>query len=143
MDRWQGIGMYEYVRVRHRIRINTEEMAKVVAATWKTELIQFLATLAILHQDDLKKRMNRLKATGCFEKLVDQLVHTTPSHHPPKMDVLAKTFLQFICAPKWLVQHSRTSPPNSSNDLFAFPPYLPKILSPQTLHGNLKLPLKA
>ena len=113
MDLWQGIGMYEYVRVRHRLRINTEEMAQVVAATWKTELIQFLATLAILHQDDLKKRMNRLKATGCFEKLVDQLVHTIQNHHPTKMDVLPKGFLQIILAAQWLVRHSSTVfPPN-------------------------------
>ena len=39
----------------HRIRIRTEEKAKVVAAVWWTEFIQFLARLAILHQDDLKK----------------------------------------------------------------------------------------
>ena len=42
----------------HRRRINTGEKAKVVAAVWGTEFIQFLAALAILHQDDLKKRMN-------------------------------------------------------------------------------------
>ena len=36
----------------HRRRINTEEKAKVVAAAWRTELIQFLAALAILHHDD-------------------------------------------------------------------------------------------
>ena len=39
----------------HRRRIKTEERAKVVAADWDMELIQFLAALAILHQDDLKK----------------------------------------------------------------------------------------
>ena len=38
--------------------INTEEKAKVVAADYGTELIKFLAALAILHQDDLNKRMN-------------------------------------------------------------------------------------
>ena len=31
-------------------RIYTEEKAKVVAAAWGTELLQFLAALAILHQ---------------------------------------------------------------------------------------------
>ena len=49
--------------------INKEEKAKVVAAAWGTELTQFLAALAILHQDDLKKRMNRRMDTwrnGCF-----------------------------------------------------------------------------
>ena len=42
----------------HRRRIKTEKKAKVVAAVWGTELIQFFAVLAILHQDDLKKGMN-------------------------------------------------------------------------------------
>ena len=32
--------------------------AKVIAAVWGTEVIQFLATLAFLHQDDLKKGLN-------------------------------------------------------------------------------------
>ena len=39
-------------------RIYTEENAKVVAAVCGTELILFLAALAILYQDDLKSRMN-------------------------------------------------------------------------------------
>ena len=39
-------------------RIKTEEKAKVVAAIWRTELIQFLAALAILNQDVLKTGMN-------------------------------------------------------------------------------------
>ena len=55
----------------HIRRINTEEKAKVVAAAWGKELIQFLAAIAILHQNDLKKRINRITATwrnGCFEK---------------------------------------------------------------------------
>ena len=42
----------------HRRRVQTEEKAKVVAAVWRTELIQFLAALAIVHPDDLKKGMN-------------------------------------------------------------------------------------
>ena len=37
--------------------ICTEEKGKVVAAAWETELIQFLAMLAILYKDDLKNRM--------------------------------------------------------------------------------------
>ena len=40
------------VRKGHRRRIYTEEKSKVVAAAWGTELIQFRATLAILHQVD-------------------------------------------------------------------------------------------
>ena len=47
---------------RNRRRIKTEEMAKVVAAVWGTEWIQFLAALAIFHQDILKKRLNRILA---------------------------------------------------------------------------------
>ena len=33
----------------HRIRIKTEEKAKVIAAVWLAEFIQFLATLGVLH----------------------------------------------------------------------------------------------
>ena len=39
----------------HRRRIKTEAKAKVITSIWGTEFIQFLAALAILHQDDLKK----------------------------------------------------------------------------------------
>ena len=38
-----------------RRRIKTEEKAKIVAAVWGTEFIQFLAAKAVLHQDDLEK----------------------------------------------------------------------------------------
>ena len=34
-----------------------QEKAKVVAASWGKELLQFLAALAILHQDELKNRL--------------------------------------------------------------------------------------
>ena len=37
--------------------IYTEEKVKVVAASGGTELIQFLAALAILHRGDLKNRL--------------------------------------------------------------------------------------
>ena len=42
----------------HRKRIKTEEKAKVVAAVWGEKFIKFLAALAILHQDDMMKRIN-------------------------------------------------------------------------------------
>ena len=51
--------------------IYTEEKAKVVATDWETEFIQSLATLAILHQDDIKKRMMWRKgwlAQGGYEE---------------------------------------------------------------------------
>ena len=35
--------------VHHRRRIKTEEKAKVVVAVWGTELIQFIAALALFH----------------------------------------------------------------------------------------------
>ena len=41
----------------HRKRIYTEEKLKVVVAYWGTELLQFLAALAILLQDELKTRL--------------------------------------------------------------------------------------
>ena len=62
----------------YRRRIKTEENAKVVAAVLPNY------SIAIFHQADLKKRMNP--------------VHTIPNHHPTKMDVLLKTFVQIIPA---------------------------------------------
>ena len=82
-------------------RSNLEEKAKVVGADWRTEWFQFLAALAILHQEDLKKRMNIITATwrnGCIEKMDDLPLHTTPNHHPPKVVALPKPFLQFNLA---------------------------------------------
>ena len=40
-----------------RSRIYKEAKAKVVAASWGTELLQNLAALAVLHKDDLKDRL--------------------------------------------------------------------------------------
>ena len=71
-------------------------MYTVVAAVWGTELIKFLAALAIFHQDDLKNRINRITATwrnGCFGKMDDLPVHTIPNHQHTKMDVLKKKLL--------------------------------------------------
>ena len=45
-----------------------------------------------LHQDDLKKRINRITATwrnGCFENMDD---HTTPKHPLPKLMFSQKPF---------------------------------------------------
>ena len=68
----------------------------------------------------LKKRVNRIKATcwnGCFEKMDDHPVHTTPNHHPTEVDVLPKTFLQINLVAKWLVWYSSIRPPNNSGNL--------------------------
>ena len=57
---------YKYsVYSPHRTRIRTEEKAKVVTAIWGTELIKFIAALAILHQDDLKMGMNSSYSSFC------------------------------------------------------------------------------
>ena len=45
-------------RLGHRMRINSEENAKVVAAVWEAEFIQFLAALAVLHWTVLNNRLN-------------------------------------------------------------------------------------
>ena len=85
----------------HRRRIKIEDKTKVIGAIWGTELIQFLAALAIFHQDDLKKRMNRITANGGMDALIDDHpLHTKPNHHPTKMDVLPKTFVQIILSAK-------------------------------------------
>ena len=63
---------------------------------------------------------------GRFIKMFDHPFHTTPNHHPPKMDVLQKTFLQIILAAKWLVRHSSTSPNQQRRPL----PYLLSVSSP-------------
>ena len=58
-SRWQHNAAPRHsIHLHQRKRIYTEEKANVVAAVWGTELIQFLALLAILHQDDLKNKMN-------------------------------------------------------------------------------------
>ena len=44
------------VLLTYRRRIKTEETAKVVAAVWGTELIQFLAALVIFQQDDFEEK---------------------------------------------------------------------------------------
>ena len=55
---------------QHRRRIKTEEKARVVAAVWGTELIQFIAALTILHQDDWKKGMNSSYSPGAINPIL-------------------------------------------------------------------------
>ena len=49
----------------------------------------------------------------------DNLVHTTPNHHTPNMDVFPKTFLQIIIAAKWLVRYLSTYPKQQRRPLFS------------------------
>ena len=82
----------------------------------------FGTEIAILHQDDLKKRMNIIMATwqnGCFEKMFDHLVHPTPNHHSSNKDVFPKTCLKIILAAKWLARNSSMSP--TSRDKLCLP----------------------
>ena len=78
-------------------------MVKVVVAVWGTELMQFLATLAILHQDDLQKRLNRITATwqnGCFEKMDVPPVHITANSLPKSLFLLKLFFKSSLSVPK-------------------------------------------
>ena len=105
------------VSCQHRRRIKTEEKAKVVAVfCMGTELVQFLAALAIFHQDYLKKRTKRTTASCGMDALEKRkIILFTPNHHPTKRDVLPKTFDHFILTAKWLVRHSSMSPTNSDD----------------------------
>ena len=74
-------------------------------------MIQFLAALVILHQDDLKERMNRITAiwwNGYFKKWM--IIRLTLHQTTTKIDVPQKTYLQIILAANRLVWHSSTSP---------------------------------
>ena len=53
------INRLDILSLTHRRRSYTEEKAKVVAVSCGTEMLQFLAALAILHQD-----VNELKNSG-------------------------------------------------------------------------------
>ena len=74
-----------------RRRINTEEKAKVVAAVWVTELIQFLAALDILHQDDLKKRINSSYSSNspCANQIKSSLCNSSYSSNRPFAIILS------------------------------------------------------
>ena len=43
--------------------IHRREGKGIVASSWGTEFIQFLAALAILHQDELKNRLNCIRTS--------------------------------------------------------------------------------
>ena len=62
------------VYMHHRRRINT----KVDATVWGTEFNQLLATLAILYQDDLKKRINTIMATW-LNVYLGKMAETSPN----------------------------------------------------------------
>ena len=71
----------------HRRRINTEEKDKVVAAAWgRVDRIASIPcrTIAILHQDDLKKRIKRITAILGIEKINDHPVHSSQNGCSPK-----------------------------------------------------------
>ena len=94
--------------------------AKVVAAAWGRNLFNSLPhspALLFLHQDDLKKIMNRIKATwrnGCFKIW---LFHNTPNHHPgtriknPLIDFLCELLVFCEKISEWVIR--------SKNEQFA------------------------
>ena len=79
-----------------RRRIRQKRRAKVVAAGWGTELIQFHAAPEIYQEDDLKKRMNKRTVTDWMLRK-----NEGSNDHPPEMDVLPKTFLYITLAATW------------------------------------------
>ena len=87
----------------HRRRINIEEKAKVVAATWGTKFIQFLAVPVILHYGTiLKNRKNS----------------SFSSNHPGAVHPILQIFLlQNSLRSMELMKYC---PPNSSDDLCLF-----------------------
>ena len=92
-------------------RRKNRQKVKVVAAVWVRNSLNFIqyhrfSTRMVWWKGGKEERtLGRMDAS---EKYGYRLVHTTPNCHPPKMDVLLKTFLQIIHA---------ASPPNSSDDL--------------------------
>ena len=64
----------EFISWGYRRRTKTEEKAKVVAAVWETELIQFLAALDIFHQNDFEEKDEWQK--GCLKKFM--IIRCTP-----------------------------------------------------------------
>ena len=66
----------------------TEEKAKVVAAVWGTELIQFLATLDIFYQDDFEKK-DEYRLLGRRDAL-------------KKLRIILFTSYQTTTLPKWM-----------------------------------------
>ena len=63
------------------------------------------------------KRRTNTRWNRCYRKTDDHLFHTTLNHHPPKMDVLPKCFLQIILAAKQLCAAFKYVPSTSSDDL--------------------------
>ena len=90
--RWTRYPLQRY----HRRRIYTEEKAKVVAAVWGAELIKFRFRARMIGRNGLIEKFT-FGGMDASEQLDDIPVHTTPNHHPPKMDVLPKLFFNHPC----------------------------------------------
>ena len=104
----------------HRRRIRQKRRQRSSLLVGGRNCFKFNNALELLHQDDLKKRMNKRKDTwrnGCFGKMDAHPVHTIPNHQATKMNVLPKTFLQIILAAKWLVG---IQCPSNSSDVLLF-----------------------
>ena len=86
--------IYLYIDYTHRIRIYTEEKAKAVAGVWGTKCIQFLVALAILHQVNLKNRMN-----SSFSSYHSGAIHPFP-HIILVSEKLVRLNIEKILSPK-------------------------------------------
>ena len=64
------------------------------------------------HQMPNESKMHNCTVQCVHNRTIEVIVCTfsIPNHHPSKMDVLPKTFVQIILAAKCLVRHSSTSP---------------------------------
>ena len=86
----------------HKRRIKTEKKATVVANVWGTELVRFLAVLAILHQDDWKKDMN--SSHRVMNNIESKA--TPPPSPQPSLSLNSGTFVQHQspCRQYWELQ---------------------------------------
>ena len=99
--------------------MKTEVKAKSSLLFRGMELIQFLAALAIFHQDDLKKRMSNGVTATWWNECFGHPVHTIPNIHPTKIDVLPKTLVQIILAASAIFKY--VPQPTATNFAFSFP----------------------
>ena len=99
------------------IRIRTYRSKCRGRRCWLGHRIDSISCRTIQHIENWRKgwieELNirrRIYSSLRFRKMDDHLVHTTPNHHPLKLDVFPKTFLQILLAAKSLVQHSSSFP---------------------------------
>ena len=83
-------------------------MAKVVAASWGTEFIQFLAALAILHQTDWK---NKMISSYSSNRLLSYFANSPDAFHPILPIVLVH-FIPFFQS-SWCISSDSSKRPSA------------------------------